>query len=115
ALLSSVLLFVVGAAAALTQRSIAPIHPDMQVVATSPAAGVTGLQHQVAQQAGVAATERFALASFNSARVRAGPRLGQTGSGKIVAMNPSYMSTFGVPSIRQGTFGSSGVVISQDL
>lgn len=114
-LLASVLFFVVGAAGVLTQRSIASVRPDMQVVATDPGASVSALQHALAGQSGVRATERFALASFSGSQLQKGTRLGQTGEGKLVAIDPSYFAVFGAPVVRQGAFTSTGAVISQDL
>src|SRR5947209_15602773 len=71
-LLSSVLFFVVGAAQVLTQRSIASVRPDMQVVATSPTTGAGTLRQALARQAGITAAQRFALASFRSSEARSG-------------------------------------------
>lgn len=115
ALLASVLFFVVGAAQVLTQRSIAGVRPDMQAVASSPSTDSTALQRELAGQPGVSAAERFAIADFGGTQVRSGSHIGQTGSGRLIAVDPSYLSVFHAPVIRQGAFRPNGVVISQDL
>lgn len=114
-LLASVLFYVVGSAQVLTQRSIASVRVDMQAVASNAGGNVTGLRRALVREPGVARAERFALAGFSRSELRSGTRVGQTGPGKIVAVDPSYFSTFGVPVIRQGGLGPTGVVISQDL
>jgi putative ABC transport system permease protein len=114
-LLSSVLFFVVASSRVLTQRSISPVRVDMQAVATDPKGSVTNLTASLSKQPGIATAKRFALASFAGAEVRYRNRIGQTGSGRIMAVDPSYLSTFGVPNIRDGKLSSKGAVISFDL
>ena len=115
ALLSSVLFFVVASSHVMTQRTIAPVRVDFQAILNDPNASTTQLKSALAARHDVVQAQRFALAGFNSAQVQSGSVVGQTASGKIMAMDASYFSAFGAPVIRQGHFGSHGFVISVDM
>jgi putative ABC transport system permease protein len=114
-LVSSVLFFVVASAHDLTQRTLAPVRVDMQAVLSDPRASTTAVQHSLLGRPQVAVAQRFALAGFDGAQVRSGNRIGQTSSGKIMAVDPGYFAAFGAPVLRSGRFAAGGVVISLDM
>ncbi len=117
-LLSAVLFYVDASSAHMTQAAIAGTPVDMQVIlqpGASAGASLSSLQQQLSTQLGVKAAAPFSLAGFTSSRLTGGKRATATTPGALIAVEPSYFSTFAYPQIVQGRFDPGGVLISKDM
>ena len=113
-MLGAVLFFVNASSRTMTQRAVGRVVVDLQAELQ----GGVGMQNALPILRGaphVAAAERFALAGFAASSLNRADRAATTGSGALVAVDPSYLRTFGAFRLTQGTFGSGGIAISQDM
>jgi putative ABC transport system permease protein len=114
-LLSSVFLFVSSSARDMTQRTIAQVPVDMRAQALAPGMGTQSVQSTLGRQKGVVAVQPLTVSHFSGSSATKAGQTFSTASGTILAVHASYFSTFPAIRIAQGHFGTSGVVLSQDM
>jgi putative ABC transport system permease protein len=114
-MLGAVLFFVSASSRTMTQRAVSGVVVDLQAELQGGMVGMAKALPILRSGPHVVAAERFALASFTTSSLNRTDRAANTGSGALVAVDPSYLRTFGAFRLTQGTFGSGGIAISQDM
>jgi len=114
-LLSAVLFFVDASAHAMTGRALAGVSVDMQAAVADPALSVDAARAALARYPGVRTAERFARAPLLASSLQRGATLATSGSGAVVAIDPSYLRAFDALGLRVGAFRPGGVLLSQDM
>jgi len=118
-LFSGVAFFVDSSASQMTARAIAPVAIDMQAGLTQPLgtllsrpADLAAIRNSISAVRGVSATEPFALFDLPAGRLRAGGTV-MNQPVKVLAVNPSYLKTFPVISVSDGSFQAGTALLSQ--
>jgi putative ABC transport system permease protein len=114
-MLGAVLFFVTASSRTMTQRAVSGVVVDLQAELQGGAGSMANALPILRAGPHVAAAERFALASFASSSLNRADRAANTGSGALVAVDPSYLHTFNAFRLTQGSFGAGGIAISQDM
>jgi putative ABC transport system permease protein len=114
AMITSVLLFGIASGSTVTQRALADLAVDGQVV-LSTAADRQGSIGTVMADPAVKAAAVFELAHFSSAAANKAGTATQTDVGVIVGLDPSYSSTTGLFELSSGALEPGGIAISRDL
>jgi putative ABC transport system permease protein len=114
ALVTSVLLFGSASGATVTQRALADVTVDAQVV-LAPGADPAAAQAIVSADPAVKATSAFDLVHFDSAALDRSGTATQTSTGVIVGVDPGYDTATGLLGVSSGAPAPGGVLISRDL
>ncbi|GAC1463195.1 MAG: hypothetical protein NVS2B16_07110 [Chloroflexota bacterium] len=114
-LLSSVFLFVSSSARDMTQRTIATVPVDMRAQALTYGLDTQAAGKALLRQKGVLAVQPLTMSHFSGSSATRAGQTTSTASGPILAVNSAYFTTFPAIRIVQGHFGSSGIVVSQDM
>lgn len=114
-LLSAVLFFVDASAHAMTGRALSGVSVDMQAAIVGPGLSLDAARSALQGFTGVRAAERFARAPLLGSSLQRGPTLATSGSGAILAVDPTYLRTFNALQLRAGAFRGDGVLLSQDM
>lgn len=111
ALLAAVALFLVGAAASMTERAISAVPIDWQVQAV-PGADVEAIGKALREAAPVKAVHQIRYADVAGFEARTGGTTQTTGPGQVVAFDNGYLSAFPA-EIRYLSGKADGVLIAQ--
>jgi len=114
-LLSSVFLFVSSSARDMTQRTIATVPVDMRAQALTYGLDTQAAGKALLRQKGVLAVQPLTMSHFSGSSATRAGQTTSTASGPILPVNSAYFTTFPAIRIVQGHFGSSGIVVSQDM
>ena len=114
-MLGAVLFFVNASSGTMTQRAVGGVVVDLQAELQAGPGAMPAALPSLRAGPHVAAAERFALAGFAASSLNRPDRAGSTGSGALVAVDPSYLRTFAAFRLTQGSFGAGGIAISQDM
>ena len=115
-LLSAVLFYVDSSAAQMTQKALATVPVDMQVVANSADANLAAVEPALTSQPDVTGAARFSIASFASGQISGDSSLATaTTPGALIAVEPNYFSLFSLPRVIEGQFSADGLLISKDM
>lgn len=114
ALITSVLLFGAASGSTVTQRVLADLPVDAQVVLT--ATGDAGAAHTILQaDPAVQAISAFELAHFDSAAANKEGSATQTSAGVLLGIDPSYTTTTGLFGLSSGALTPGEIAVSRDL
>lgn len=111
ALLASLGAFITNSAASMTQRVIAEVPVDWQVL-LAPGSNSSDSAAIVRQAVPVTALETVGYADVSGFIATTGSTVQTTGSGKVLGVNPEYQSIFPA-EFRQLIGASSGVLVAQ--
>ncbi|MDB5058841.1 MAG: transporter integral rane protein, partial [Chloroflexi bacterium] len=114
-MLGAVLFFVSASSGTMTQRAVGGVVVDLQAELQGGSGSMANALPILRSSPHVAAAERFALAHFASSSLNRPDRAANTGTGALVTVDPSYLHTFAAFRLTQGTFGTGGIAISQDM
>ena len=115
-LLSAVLFYVDSSATQMTQKALATVPVDMQVVANSADANLAVVEPALTSQPDVIGAARFSIASFASGQISGDSSLATaTTPGALIAVEPNYFSLFSLPRVIEGQFSADGLLISKDM
>jgi putative ABC transport system permease protein len=114
-MLGAVLFFVTASSRTMTQRAVSEVVVDVQAELEGGSGTMANALPILRAGPHVAAAERFALASFAASALNRPDRAGSTGTGALVAVDPSYLHTSAAFRLTEGTFGAGGLAISQDM
>ena len=114
-LLSSVLLFVGASEREMTLRTIANVPVDLRAQALTYDLDLQAVETMLKRQKGIVDAQPFTLSHFSASSFSRDQKSYTTGSGAIVAVNESYLRTFPVIKLVQGSLEAAGVVLSQDM
>jgi putative ABC transport system permease protein len=114
ALVTSVLLFGAASGSTVTQRALADLPVDGQVVLGSNAKTADALAIIKADPA-VRSVSAFELAHFERAATNKAGTATQTSVGVLVGIDPSYTTTTGLFGLSSGSLEAGQVAISRDL
>ena len=112
-LFAGILFFVDATTRQMTSLALAPVKIDLVAHATTPDVNLAATVPTLAGQRGVSAAENVIAADFASAL-----KVGDTQSspsGRLFAINPSYLQTFDLLQISQGQFDPRGALISEAM
>lgn len=113
ALFACVLLFGSASGATVTQRAVAALPVDAQVVLTTTDAKAAAAA--VSADPAVRSASPFGLAHFEGASLEKAGTATQTSAGVIVGIDPGYRAATGLFSISQGATAPGQAVIGRDL
>ncbi len=115
-LLSAVLFYVDSSAAQMTQKALATVPVDMQVVANSADANLAAVEPALTSQPDVTGAARFSIAQFASGQLSGDTSMATaTTPGVLLAVEPNYFSLFSLPRVIEGQFSAAGLLISKDM
>ena len=115
-LLSAVLFYVDASASQMTQKALAAVPVDLQVVANSTDANLAAVEPALASQPGITGASRFSLAGFTSGQISGdSSRATATTPGALLAVETNYFSVFSRPRVIEGQFSADGLLISKDM
>jgi len=112
-LFSGILFFVDTMTRGMTEKALAPVTLDLVAHATRPEVDTLPMAGKLASLRGIAAVEPVSSADFAQAT---NPATGQQSpAGRMFAINASYLRTFGIVTVSEGTFEHDGVVVSETM
>ena len=112
-LFASILFFVDASARRMTTLALAPVQLDMVGHGITPDLNVMQAAQSLTTVDGIKAVEPVITADFATAS-----KVGATTSspaGRMFALTPTYLKTFGLLNISQGTFDPKGTMISETM
>ena len=112
-LFSGILFFVDTMTRSMTEKALAPVTLDLVAHATGPAVDSIPMAGALSRLRGMAAAEPLISADFASA-TRPGSGL-QSSTGRLFAVAPSWLSTFGLVRLSEGAFAPDGLVVSETM
>ena len=113
ALLSGILFFIDIMAKGMTARALAPVTLDIAAHAARPDADTAAMAKAIAAQRGIGSAEAVIAADFSRA---AGGRAGvESGMGRLFAVAPAYIDSFGPVRLSEGRLAPDGVVVSEAM
>jgi len=129
-LFSGILFFIDTLSRGMAQKALAPVTLDMVAHTVKAEVDPLAMVPKIMSLRGVSSVEPVASADFasaiggpsvlgsstgNSPSTVADPLNGSIVGGRMFAINPSYLSTFNLVKISQGSFQERGVVISESM
>lgn len=112
-LFASILFFVDASARRMTTLALAPVQLDMVGHAITPDLNVMQAAQSLATVDSIKAVEPVITADFATAS-KVGTTTGSP-AGRMFALTPNYLKTFGLLNISQGTFDPKGAMISETM
>lgn len=114
ALLSAIILFGAASGATVTQRALAGVPVDAQVVMT-PGVDPASAQRIVGAERAVSMTMPVDVVHFDSASLQKAGSATQTSAGVLVGVDPGYVAATGSFKVDSGRTVPGQVVVSRDL
>lgn len=116
-LFSGILFFIDTMSRGMTEKALAPVTLDMVAHTVKADADTLAMVPKIASLRGVSFVESVVSADFATAigttSLSGSPS--SNSSGRMFAINPSYLSTFNLLKISQGNFQEKGVMISESM
>lgn len=112
-LFSGILFFMDGATRRMTSAAIAPVSLDLVAHAVNPADDYSGFSAAIAAKRGILAAETVVSADFASAGLPGREKLSP--SGRMFAVDPSYLGRFDLIQLQQGELAPGSVVVSEAM
>ena len=112
-LFAGILFFVDVTTRQMTETALTPVRIDLIAHATSPDVNMTDVVSTLSSQRGIVAVEPVTTADFLSSVKVGGTQPSPTG--RMFAIDSSYMQTFDVVRISEGNLDRNGVVVSEAM
>ncbi len=112
-LFAGILFFVDVTTRQMTATALAPVQIDLVAHSTSPDVNMADVVKNFSTQRGISAVEPVTTADFLSAVRLGGTQVSP--SGRMFAISPTYLQTFDVLRLSEGSFDPNGVLISEAM
>ncbi|MBA4386103.1 MAG: hypothetical protein C0410_15310, partial [Anaerolinea sp.] len=112
-LFAGILFFVDVTTRQMTSTALAPVQIDLIAHATSPDINMSSVAPNFSSQKGIKAVEPVSTADFLSAAKVGGTQASP--AGRMFAISPTYLKTFDILRLSEGTPSDNGVMISEAM